>query len=93
MFNSVAIPNTIEIIPVDTINPLIDKVKIKVCYVQDTPNRNQTLLTEEEAREVAKTLPGSPIVAYYNEQKEDFEEHNVFFQDDETYIRRIMSRN
>ncbi len=24
---------------------------------------------------------------------EDFEEHNVFFQDDETYIRRIMSRD
>lgn len=78
MFNSIAIPNTIEVLPINTINPLIDKVKIKVCYVQDEPNRNMTILTEEQAREVAKTLPGSPIVAYYNETKEDFEEHNEF---------------
>jgi hypothetical protein len=28
------------------------------------------------ATEMANSLPGSPIVGYYNENEEDFEEHN-----------------
>jgi hypothetical protein len=47
-----------------------------VCYVDDKPNRNGSIITKEVATEMAKSLPGSPIVGYYNEDKEDFEEHN-----------------
>ena len=64
----------INIVPYE--NPLISKCQIKVCYVGDEPNRNRSVITKEVARDMAKSLPGSPIVGYYNEAKEDFEEHN-----------------
>jgi hypothetical protein len=32
--------------------------------------------TKDVAREMANSLPGSPIVGYYNEVTKDFEEHN-----------------
>lgn len=57
-------------------NPLISKCEIKVCYVGDEPNRNRSIITKEVATELANSLPGSPIVGYYNEEKKDFEEHN-----------------
>ena len=79
MHTSVAIPNTIEFLDIVKVNPLISKCKIKVCYVGDTPNRNKTVITEEVAREIAQSLPGSPIVGYFNETKNDYEEHNKIF--------------
>ena len=79
MHTSVAIPNTIEFLDIVRINPLISKCKIKVCYVGDTPNRNKTVITEEVAREIAQSLPGSPIVGYFNETKNDYEDHNEIF--------------
>ena len=66
----------IEFINVTPVNPLISKCQIKVCYVSDEPNRNRSVITKEVAREMANSLPGSPIVGYYNEEKGDFEEHN-----------------
>ena len=80
MHTSIAVPNTIEFLDIKRINPLISKCKIKVCYVGDTPNRNRSIITEEVAREIAQSLPGSPIVGYFNEGKGDFEEHNDIFQ-------------
>ena len=65
-----------EFINVTPINPLISKCEIKVCYVGDTPNRNRSIITKDVAREMANSLPGSPIVGFYNETTEDFEEHN-----------------
>ena len=65
-----------EFINITPINPLISKCEIKVCYVGDTPNRNKSVITKEVAREMANSLPGSPIVGYYNESNKDFEEHN-----------------
>ena len=65
-----------EFINVTAINPLISKCQIKVCYVGDEPNRNRSIITKEVAREMANSLPGSPIVGFYNEAKGDFEEHN-----------------
>ena len=65
-----------EFINITPINPLISKCEIKVCYVGDTPNRNRSIITKDVAREMANSLPGSPIVGYYNETKQDFEEHN-----------------
>lgn len=59
-------------------SPLITKCQIKVCWVGDEPNRNRTLITKETAMEIAPSLRGAPIVGYYNEEKEDFEAHNLF---------------
>lgn len=65
-----------ELINIVPQNPLISKCQIKVCYVGDTPNRNGSIITKETARQIANSLPGSPIVGFYNEASGDFEEHN-----------------
>lgn len=73
---SVKLDTPCELINITPVNPLISKCQIKVCYVGDEPNRNRSVITKEVAREMANSLPGSPIVGYYNEEKGDFEEHN-----------------
>jgi hypothetical protein len=73
---SIRLEMPIEAINVTPVNPLISKCQIKVCYVGEEPNRNRSIITKEVARDMANSLPGSPIVGYFNEQKEDFEEHN-----------------
>lgn len=73
---SVRLETPCEFINVVPVNPLISKCQIKVCYVSDEPNRNRSVITKEVARNMANSLPGSPIVGYYNENKGDFEEHN-----------------
>lgn len=65
-----------EIIELSPVNPLISKCQIKVCYVGDEPNRNGSVITKEVAKEMANSLPGSPIVGYFNDDTQDFEEHN-----------------
>ena len=65
-----------EFINLTPVNPLISKCQIKVCYVGDEPNRNRSIITKEVATEMANSLPGSPIVGYYNTSEKDFEEHN-----------------
>ena len=79
MHVSQPIPGTIEFLDITSINPLVSKCKIKVCYVGDEPNRNRSIITENVARKIAQSLPGSPIVGYFNEEKGDFEEHNRYF--------------
>ena len=54
-------------------NPLISKCEVKVLYVGE--NRNRSYITKEVATEMARTLPGCPIVGYYIENKEDFGDH------------------
>ena len=76
MHSSIRLDTPIEFINVTPINPLISKCQIKVCYVGDEPNRNKSVITKEVARQMANSLPGSPIVGFYNEGKSDFEEHN-----------------
>ena len=66
----------IEVLEFEAINPLISKCQIKVCYVGDEPNRNYSVITKDVAREIGKTLPGCPIVGFFNENIGDFEEHN-----------------
>ena len=66
----------IEVLEFEAINPLISKCQIKVCYVGDEPNRNRSVITKEVAKDLGKSLPGSPIVGFYNENSGDFEEHN-----------------
>ena len=59
--SSVSLETPIEFINITPLNPLISKCQIKVCYVQDTPNRNGSIITEEVARKLANSLPGSTI--------------------------------
>ena len=66
----------IEFIESTKISPFISKVQIKVCYVGDEPNRNHSIITKEVAKEMAPSLRGCPIVGFYNDKDEDFEEHN-----------------
>lgn len=73
---SIKLDTPCEFINVTPVNPLISKCQIKVCYVGEDPNRNRSIITKEVATQMANSLPGSPIVGFYNEGKEDFEEHN-----------------
>ena len=72
MHISIPVENTIEIINVTPVNPLISKCQIKVCYVGDEPNRNRSIITKDVATKLANSIPGSPIVGLYNEHAEDF---------------------
>ena len=76
MHVSVALDKPIELLNITPVNPLISKCQIKVCYVQDEPNRNRSVITKEVAKELANSIPGCPIVGFYNEADGDFEEHN-----------------
>lgn len=49
---------------------------MKVCYVGQNPNRNGTVITKKVATEMGRKLPGSPVVGYFNQATNDFEEHN-----------------
>lgn len=73
---SVLLDAPIEFIESTKISPFISKVQIKVCYVGDQPNRNQSIITKDVAREMAPSLRGCPIVGFFNERDGDFEEHN-----------------
>ena len=73
---SIKLESPIEFINVTPLNPLISKCQIKVCYVSDEPNRNRSVITKEVAKDLANSIPGCPIVGFYNDVKEDFEEHN-----------------
>ncbi len=76
MNTSIKLNTPCEIINVTPLNPLISKCQIKVCYVGDEPNRNKSIITKQVAIDMANSLPGSPIVGFYNEANSDFEEHN-----------------
>ena len=73
---SVKLNTPCEFINITPMNPLISKCQIKVCYVGDKPNRNKSIITKDVARDMANSLPGSPIVGFFNETSGDFEEHN-----------------
>ena len=72
---SISLNYPIEFINITSINPLISKCVIKVCYVGETPNRNRTIITKDVAVDLAQSLPGSPIVGFYSEEKKDFLGH------------------
>ncbi len=76
MNQSIKLNTPCELINVTPLNPLISKCQIKVCYVGDEPNHNKSIITKQVAMEMANSLPGSPIVGFYNEYAGDFEEHN-----------------
>jgi len=61
---SIKLDTPCELIDITPLNPLISKCVIKVCYIGE--NRNKTVINKEVAAEMAKSLPGSPIVGFYN---------------------------
>ena len=65
-----------EFINITPVNPLISRCEIKVCYVGDEPNRNKSIITKTVAEEIAATLPGSPIVGAWDEETQDYREHD-----------------
>ena len=71
--SSVKLETPCEIIDITPINPLISKCQIKVCYVGEQPNRNNSIITKDVAKQIANSIPGSPIVGYFNEATGDFE--------------------
>ena len=62
-----------EIINITPVNPYISECQIKVFYTGK--NRNGSYISKPVGEKIAQTLPRSPIVAYYNEEIEDFEDH------------------
>lgn len=74
MHLSIAKQDTIEFIEQTQVSPLVTKGVAKVFYVGD--NRNGTSISKETAMEMGRKLPGSPVVGYYREDLQDFEEHS-----------------
>ena len=70
---SVATIKSPEFINISSVSPLISKCEVKVLYLG--ANRNHSYITKEVAMNMAETLPGTPIVGYYSENKEDFGDH------------------
>lgn len=70
---SIATIDKPEFINVTPCNPLISQCEIKVMYIGE--NRNKSYITKEVATQMANTLPGCPIVGYYNEDIGDFRDH------------------
>lgn len=68
----IAGPEFINLQPLD-INPLMSLCQIKVFYLGH--NRNGSYINRATAEEMAKTLRGTPIVAAWNENKQDFGDH------------------
>lgn len=62
-----------EIINVQPINDFISDCEIKVFY--HGKNRNGSYISKAVGTQIANTLPKSPIVAFYNEAINDYEDH------------------
>ena len=62
-----------EFINMTQLSPLVSKAETKVCYVGQ--NRNHSYIDKPTMTEMGRTLPGSPVVGYYVEDKEDFADH------------------
>lgn len=70
--NMIQGPEFINLQPLE-VNPLMQQCEIKVFYLGH--NRNGSYINRETALEMAKTLRGTPIVAAFNKDKEDFGDH------------------
>lgn len=74
--DSQAIVNTMEVLDTKPISELVTEATIKVCYVSETENRNMTVINKEVGRQIAATLPGAPVVGFFDEETGDFEQHS-----------------
>lgn len=88
---SQAIVNTMEVLETRPVNELVTEATIKVCYVSESPNQNNTVINKEVGRQIAATLPGAPVVGFFDESTGDFEQHSrrVTIKDGAVNIRDI----
>lgn len=86
-----AIVNTMEVLETKPLNELVSEAIIKVCYVQDEPNPNETVINRTVGKEIASTLPGAPVAGFFNRETGDFEEHSrrVTFENGDLVIEDI----
>lgn len=70
---SVATIDGPEFIDLKPFNPLISECQIKVLYLGK--NRNGSYIDKNTAIQMANSLPGTPIVAVYRKDIEDFGDH------------------
>ena len=70
---SVATIDGPEFIDIKPFNPLISQCTIKVMYIGK--NRNGSFIDKNTAIQMANSLPGTPIVAVYREDVEDYGDH------------------
>lgn len=74
--NNFSLP-VMEILETRPLSDLVQSATVKVCWVSNTdPNPNNTLITESVGREIAATLPGAPVVGFYDGNNKDFEQHS-----------------
>lgn len=57
-----------------TLNKYVTHAKLKLFYVGKTPDRR--VFTKQFSDQLLQSLPGTPVVAYYSEEKKDFIGHN-----------------
>lgn len=74
--DSQAIVNTMEVLETKPISELVTEATIKVCWVSETENDNLTVINREVGKQIAATLPGAPVVGFFNEETGDFEQHS-----------------
>ena len=80
-----------EFLNITTVSPLISKCEIKVLYTGG--NRNKSYITKEVAADMAKTLPGCPIVGRFCEEKGDFLDHQNFPTiEDGEFVEKSLTR-
>jgi hypothetical protein len=56
-------------------NEHITRCKLKIFYIGETADRR--VFTETFSQKLLKSLPYTPVVGYYNEEKDDFEAHKT----------------
>lgn len=74
--DSQAIVNTMEVLEAKPISELVTEATIKVCWVSETENPNYTVINKDVGRQIAATLPGAPVVGFFDEATGDFAEHS-----------------
>ena len=89
--DSQAIINTMEVLETKPITDLVSESVIKVCYVSDKANPNQTVINYEVGKQIAATLPGAPVVGFFDKTTGDFEQHSrrITISDGEINIEDI----
>lgn len=95
MHNSVVKLNSpIEFVEARAINPLISKCQIKVCYVGQEPNRNGSIISKAVATQMGTTLPGSPIIGFFSDDKQDFRDHSpeILISEDGEFSTKTRTR-
>ena len=81
-----------EVLETKPLSELATEAVIKVCWVDDVEkNRNNVIITREVGKEIASSLPGAPVVGFFNESIQDFEGHKqkIIIENDEVTFQSM----